>query len=221
MKISAFFIRLLVYAAVLMGVYGVIAYDTAHGNFAESTYQEDTTFTEYAQETLLLLMIAVCALGARYPVHRHIHVFLIAVATVSFIREFNNLLGDFWKLGVLVVLIPAVWFFYRNFQSLKREFEQVGETYSFAIILMGGLILHVFSRFYGYRTIWMETMEDNYTRAVIRVSEEGIELLAYSIVFIGIVELYRLTRSTQRRMVASNAAHAEKAPSVARNKRSV
>ena len=196
MSIATFFVRALIYAAVLMGAYGIIAYDTSVGNFAEASYQEDTTATEYAQETLLLLMILICAVGARAASFRRIHVLLAVVAAVSLVREFNNYLEDWWKVGVLIILLPAVFYFYRNFRALRSEFERMGETYAFAIILVGGLILHVFSRFFGYKTIWMDTMGDNYTRAVIRVSEEGIELLAYAIVFIGIVELYRHTQRT-------------------------
>lgn len=204
MKISTFFVRFAVYAAVLVGLYAVIVYDTAAGNFAAATYHDETTATEAVQELLLALMVVVGAIGIRRTAYRHIHLLLAVVALVSLIREFNNQLGDLWKIGVLAVLVPATWYFYRNFRALRAEFEEVGETYAFAIILIGGLILHVFSRFFGYSTIWQDVLGNDYVRVVARLAEEGVELLAYGIVFIGIVELYRLTRTMTRPRGASN-----------------
>ena len=199
MKLTALFIRLISYAAVLLGVYAIVAYEVSISNFSQSGYADDGSVTEWAQQGLLLLMIVISAVSARkYGTYRHIHVMLAIVAAISLVREFNNYLGDGWKVGVLAILIPAAWYFYRNFRVFRRQLEAVAETYSFAIITIGGLILHVFSRFYGHQSIWMDTLGDNYLRVVSRVAEESIELLAYSIVLIGISELYRLAKTMDR-----------------------
>lgn len=72
--------------------------------------------------------------------------------------------------------------------------ERVANSFAFGLVLIGGLLLHVFSRIYGLPALWQSLMGDNYMRSVSRVSEEGIELMAYGIIFLGIVELALLSR---------------------------
>jgi hypothetical protein len=66
-------------------------------------------------------------------------------------------------------------------------------------VLIGGLLLHVFSRIYGLPALWQSFMGDNYMRSVARLSEEGIELMAYTIIFFGIVELALLSSKVARK----------------------
>ncbi len=195
MKLAKFFIRLVIYASTLVGVIAVVAYDASVNNFTQSTYLEDNTLTEWVQEGLLLLMVTISAVCAKkFVVNHHVNVMLAVVAALSLVREFNNHLGDGWKVGVLLILIPAGWYFYSNFRAFRQQLIAVAETYAFAIVVIGGLILHVFSRLYGHKTMWTNILGDNYLRTVSRVAEESIELLAYSIILIGITELYRQTK---------------------------
>jgi hypothetical protein len=195
MKLTLFFVRLVIYASALMSIYAVVAYDVSINNFSESSYIEDNSLTEWVQQGLLLVMIVISAVSAsKYFTNHYVNMMLAVVAAISLVREFNNHLGDGWKVGVVAILIPAGWYFYRNFRAFRRQFEAAAGTYAFAIILIGGLTLHVFSRFYGHKTLWVGVLGDNYLRVVSRIAEESIELLAYSIVLIGISELYWQTK---------------------------
>ena len=195
MKIIALFFRTVLYAAVLLGVYCIILYDAYEGLFHESSY------TEIVQETLLLLMVAAAFLSAqKYPRYRTFIRFLGVVALISLIREFNNFLEvhmfkGAWQLFVWPILLLATYYFVRHYRTLFRDVESLADTYGFGVLLSGGLLLHVFSRLYGLKTIWTQVMEDDYMYKVNRVSEESIELVAYSIIFIGFCELL-LTIST-------------------------
>jgi hypothetical protein len=193
MKTTALFFRLLGFATVLSGVYAIVAYDAARD------WHHEASLTEITQELLLLLMITVCFITAsKYRPYRTFHRFLGVVALLSLIREFNNFLGQYafdgaWQGVVLAVLLLATPYFVRHFHSLLREVKELAASYAFGILLTGGLLLHVFSRLYGLSVIWQNVMGEAYLRKVTRVSEESIELLAYSIVAIGIGELVLLT----------------------------
>ena len=193
MKNISLFIRLITYAALLVGVYAVIAYDAAQGLYHE------TSFTEIAQELLLLLIIIISFVTAQqHRPYRTFNRLLGVVALLSLIREFNNFLGAHlfdraWQVGVLLVLLGASPYFVRRIRSLVQEWQAIAGSYAFGILLTGGLVLHVFSRFYGLPGIWQNVMGEAYLLKVTRVSEESIELLAYSIIFVGVTELILLT----------------------------
>ena len=194
MSLTTFFIRVFMYTFVLAGIYAAMVYDAVSTNFGEAS------LTEYAQEFLLLLIIAISVYSIlKYRLYRTIHLSLAAVAAVSLIREFNNFAYTYlfpyaWQVGVLLVLIPFLIFLYQNFRQAKQEFISVNNSYAFAILLMGLLVLHVFSRLYGLHLIWENLMGEQFLYAVVRASEESIELLGYSIFFIGVVEFYVLTK---------------------------
>ena len=194
MSVTTLFIRVIVYVLVMLGIYGAIVYDATTANF------EEASWTEYCQEFMLLVIIVVSFLAARrYTRHRLINISLAASATVFLIREFNNFAYEHlfpyaWQVGALLVLIPFLTFIARNFRSFLRELTEVANTYPFAILLIGMLVLQLFSRLYGLPFWWQELMGDGYIRMVMRASEESIELLGYSILCIGACEFYLFTK---------------------------
>ncbi|MCG7587258.1 hypothetical protein MHN01_16625, partial [Photobacterium sp. OFAV2-7] len=44
------------------------------------------------------------------------------------------------------------------------------------------LTLFVFARIYGMGDLWQGAMQENYLRSVKNLAEEGVELLAYSLI---------------------------------------
>ena len=198
MPLTIVFTRLVLYTALFVGIYAAMAYDALSANFDESS------LTEYAQEALLLLIAFISFYSARqYHLYRIFAVSLGVMAVVSLIREFNNYAYEYlfpyaWQVGVLLVLLPFSVFLYRNFRKLMHEITSTANRYFFPILLIGTLVLHVFSRLYGLHFIWQNLMGDDYMYAVVRASEESIELLGYSIIFIGAVEFYLFARQRTR-----------------------
>ena len=195
MKITTLFLRLVIYAALLASIYFIIAYGAAQG------FQDESSVIEVAQEVLLVLMIGISFYCAkRYVSYHRLNVLLGAIALVSLIREFNNFLNEYlfahaWTVLVFAALIPTAYYCWRNYRGLHRDIEEVAGSYAFGIVLSGGLVLHVFSRLYGLNTLWMDVMGNDYQRVFARISEESIELLAYTMVFVGICEIALLTVS--------------------------
>ncbi len=194
MSLTALFIRLVLYAALFVGIYAIMVYDALSASFGESS------LTEYAQEALLALIALISFYSARrYAAYRALAISLGVMALVSLIRELNNYAYEYlfpyaWQVGVLLVLLPFFAFMYRNYRNLMHEITLTADRYFFPILLIGTLVLHLFSRLYGLRFIWQNLMGDSYMHAVVRVSEESIELLGYSILFIGAVEFYLFAR---------------------------
>jgi hypothetical protein len=190
MSIAAVIIRFVSYTALFVAIYAVMAYDALSADFSE------TSLTERAQEALLIVISLISFYSARqYPAYRTLATSLGVMALVSLIREFNNYAYKYlfpyaWQVGVLLVVIPFFVFLYRNYRDLIREVTSTANHYFFATLLIGTLVLHVFSRLYGLHFIWQNLMGDGYLYSVVRASEESIELLGYSIVFIGTIEFY-------------------------------
>ncbi len=196
MSLPIIIARLLLYAALFIGIYAAMVYDALSASYGEGS------LTEYAQEALLLIIASVSFYSARvYVAYRVFGISLGVLSVVSFIRELNNyayeyLFPNAWLIIVLLVLLPFLVYLYRNLGRFVQELTAIADSYCFAILLMGVLVLHVFSRLYGLPYIWKNLMGDQYMHAVTRVSEESIELLGYSILFIGAVEFALFARRT-------------------------
>ena len=201
MSLTAFFSRLVSYVFLLIGIFGIIAYDASVADFSESSA------TEYAQEALLLMITAISFLAAQqYHRYRLLHISLGTLAVAFFIREYNNFAHEYlfpyaWSVAVISILAFLAGFVHQNFARWRREFTTAAGSYAFAILLMGMLILQVFSRLYGLPFVWESLMGDRYLYPVTRASEESIELLGYSILFIGVIEFYLLTKQETNKAI--------------------
>tara|TARA_R110000868_G_scaffold55508_2_gene172626 strand:+ start:835 stop:1431 length:597 start_codon:yes stop_codon:yes gene_type:complete len=192
-------IRIFLYSLILSISAGFVFLDSTQLQSAEDSY------TEMAQEAMLFLIAIIGWFYSRKTdQYKTFILFLVAFSSVFFIREFNNYLSDnffkgAWQVGVLIILIPSIIYFYKKRVLLKSDVLALKETAPFGIIMLGGILLIVFSRIYGNKHIWMNFMGDNYLRMIKEVSEESIELMAYTVIFIGFIELLFLSKRIQNK----------------------
>ena len=187
--------RLLFYVFLIFGISMIIESDMYKQSFKEDS------MTELFQ-VLFLLGIALISgiIAYKFPKLRVFSVMFSAFALVSFIRENdafleNNLFDKGWQVLALLVLIPSLIYFFKNLKIFGSELKSVANSLPLGIILTGTVILHLFSRLYGRKKIWKAFMgEENFMRSVKDASEESIELLAYCLMFIGTIELYRFAK---------------------------
>lgn len=196
-SVKYFALRFVCYAILLLGISKIIEIDMGLQSFKESSN------TEHAQDFLLFISFMLSFfIGYRFKKIREFSFSLAALLLVSFIREmdavFDQLFHGAWVYpAILVILVYAV-FIFKKFKTLLRQIGKLSDHISFGMLTMGILIIHVFSRLYGRKKIWKALMgEDNFIRTVKDASEEGIELLGYSIIFIGVIELclYTISKS--------------------------
>ena len=188
----AAFLRLLAYVGLVAGAYFYTYLDVASG-----TYLEDS-WTEAPQEVSLFLGGSAAGLVAYYrPGWRVLFAALSGLAFASLLREFNNQIAEVlgkgsWLYFSLAVAIPVAVYVLRHLAAFWRQLNAVSGTFAFGVYASGMLVLHVFSRLYGANPLWRAAMGQDFDRTVARISEEGVELLAYTLIFLGTLELCRV-----------------------------
>ena len=165
----------------------------------------ESSWTEYTQE-LFLFISTVLLIFAAYKI-KPFRSLLIAISYLTFmyfIREWNNTIGGWWKIGVISISLFYIPYLIKNRKAVWLQVQEVWETFAMGIFVIGNLIVHTFSRVYGQTHIWQNTLGDLYHRSVKNASEESIELLGYTIMFCGVLflieKLYHQSISLHKRM---------------------
>lgn len=104
---------------------------------------------------------------------------------------FDQIVHGFWKVPVLFLLAIMGVYFYRNVQPVLRGLADFIAKRHFGTVAVGMVLLLVFSRLFGMKELWQMAMEDNYQRVVKNLAEEGLELMAYTIIAFGNVMVCR------------------------------
>lgn len=200
-------LRFFLYALSMLGIILIIKQDFADGLVLESSS------IEISQETLLAICILLLLyVGKTNEKFKIFNLALAGVLAVHFVREFDfwlnyNLFDNSWQVFALVFVIAIFYLIFKNFNRFVTELYQVSKTYSFGIFLVGFIILHVFSRLFGSKKIWNVILEpgylgyidteegekvisfDDYVYPVKAGVQESVELLAYVLISIGVVEM--------------------------------
>jgi len=179
--------RVLVYAGLLILLNAIYMYDaknpTVTGKFGE------VSMTEVTQEVFLFLLVVMFIFIGRIdrqlkPIANLISVFFL----MAFIREFNNWI-DFWFCLVLPLMVLFAWLLFRDRKKIFPALHRFLENSYTAYFMTGFLVTFVFSRFFGRTVLWEAILESDYNRWAKNAAEEGIELLGYTLFFIGGVEI--------------------------------
>jgi len=189
-------LRLIIYGLILLGIAQLLYLDAFNaidgGKFSENSY------TEWAQEiALILINIMVFWTGRVSPKDKAAMIGLNGFFLMSLIREFDMYLDVYvfdgaWQVLAFSTLGATLILLYRRRAELGQAVANVVRTPAFGFISSGLLITYFFSRLYGRTEFWMAVMEEKYFRNVKNVSEESIELLGYTLILIGTIELFRI-----------------------------
>lgn len=181
--------RLLVYVGLVAAAYYYTYLDVASG-----TYLDDL-WTEAPQEASLFIGgLAAAVVAYRRRAWRVLFAAIAGLAFASLFREFNNQIAESlgkgsWLYFSLAVAIPVAIYVLRNVREFWRQLDALADSFAFGVYACGMLVLHVFSRLYGANPLWRAAMGGDFDRTIARISEEGIELLAYTLVLLGTLEL--------------------------------
>lgn len=213
-------IRLFSYAALMFITALAVQFD-----FAEGEVKEDSLI-EITQEILLLISsLLLIGFSSKAKDFKLFFLGLAGFIGVHLVREFDfwlntQLFDKAWQVLALIIVIAVVGMLIKNWKKLILEFTTISKTYGFAFFFSGLVILHVFSRLYGRKLIWIDLLRDTHTKYVIEengekivplrdfmrpvkdASEESIELLAYSIMLIGVVEMIIFAVKSSRKIKA-------------------
>ncbi len=179
-------IRVIVYSLLMFGVAEAIFFDAAHP--MEEGYFGEITFTEIGQEIILfILFVFYLFLGFKWRTIQPISNLVSLFFLISFIREFNFLIEG-WIYPVMLVLVIAAWLLVRDFKKIKGATIQFFSVPASSWFFSGFLITYIFSRLFGRSEFWKLLYHDESYRLAKAASEEGLELLGNSIMFIAAIE---------------------------------
>lgn len=151
---------------------------------------------EFAQQSILLVTILVGFISLFYTKNYKSFMSVLSLfMAMHLIREFDAWFdGQFPQLGwfpfVLVLAAILLYILIKYFKTFIRQIKNLKTSSGFGILLVSLANLHVFTRIYGKPSNWDNIMGDNYLYSVERISEESVELIAYMMILIAMVELF-------------------------------
>jgi hypothetical protein len=187
-KIILFFsLRFLFYAAIMVILNLIYFHDATHitdtGKFGENSW------TEILQEAFLFITGIVFLITARYDLKMRPVANLTAVFFfMCFIREFNNQVPYWFYLEIPLIILFGVLIFVER-TKLEPAILRLVDNRAISWLVTGFLVTFVFSRFFGKTGFWEHLLENNYNRWAKNAAEEGIELLGYTLMLMGSIEI--------------------------------
>ena len=147
----------------------------------------ENSWTEFLQETYLFITSGLFAIVAvRHPQQRGFAFLVSAFFGVMFIREMDSMLDQiihvFWKYPAWLLASSAIGYAIMHRQSTIKPLMDYMKHNSFSLMLGAMVTLLVFARIFGMGGLWQGIMQEHYVRGVKNLAEEGVELLAYSLI---------------------------------------
>ncbi len=184
--------RIVIYGLFMLLLSQLMFWDAAQPG-KEMKFME-ATFTEWTQQLILLVMVAIFAHCAyHYSRWRCLSIALAGISMVGLVREYNNFFneqvfdGAWQSLALLMITVTAIliWKYrHRFWQDLDGYFGSLSSGF----MLAGFLTTFIFSRLFGRTVFWEAVMEERYFRSVKNAAEECVELLGYGLLLIAAVE---------------------------------
>lgn len=155
-------------------------------------------FTELSQNILILG----CGLIYVYKAHKNskfrVCNSLVAILfSLFFIRELDAFFDELffhgaWLYICYTILLLAFLHYNRQLREIIEEFLEYSKTPQFASLVLGLVLLLVVSRIFGHKEIWKTACSNVsasfdvnlYYRPIKNVAEEGMELIAYGVLFL-------------------------------------
>ena len=189
--------RLFIYALVLLADYFIIYIDILNRRV-----KEDSAI-EIAQESYLFVISVLLLYQAfKQPTYKHLSYVLSLFFSIHLVREFDffldKLFDGLWQIIAFSTLALALFIFIKNRKLIIEQIGKLRDTISIGLFLIGITLLHVFSRLWGKSDNWKTLLQEKYMRVFKDLAEEGLELAAYSILFIATVELLLTLKRSNR-----------------------
>ncbi len=183
-------LRLFGYALLIFICSYIIEIDFKDGNANEDG------LIELSQHFTLLTCVLIGFFSLVYTKKHKVFMLILSLfIAIHLIREFDAWFDSHfpalgWFPFVAVVLVTMLVIIVKNFQIFIEQINEASTTMGFGILLLALAKLHIFTRIYGKPSNWDAIMGDNYLYQVERISEESVELVAYTMILIAMIELF-------------------------------
>ncbi|MBS3738823.1 hypothetical protein [Mesohalobacter halotolerans] len=151
---------------------------------------------ELAQQSILLITIILGFISLAYTAQYKTFMAVMSLFIgLHLIRELDawfdtHIFNIGWFPYVVVLAIVMFYILIKNLKSFSNQIKSLSHTAGFGIFLISLANLHVFTRIYGKPSNWDNIMGQNYLYSVERASEESVELIAYMMILIAVIELF-------------------------------
>lgn len=161
---------------------------------------KEISVTEFSQSCLLLLSTIYVGLAAwRQAESRGFLVLVTGLLAAMLIRETDMFLDyiaqGFWVYPALIVSVAAIVTSIRYRAAIIPTLVKFSANRSFAYLVIGLLLVILFSRAFGTGWFWSKVMMDDFDRLYKTIIQEGLELLGYVLVCFGSFLTYRPGRN--------------------------
>ncbi|MGY0617005.1 hypothetical protein [Vibrio sp. FJH11] len=142
-------------------------------------------------ESLQLVMLAIASwsffsLSKQVSELKHAAILIAGFFAVMIIREMDYWMDMIhqgsWVIPALTVTAFACAKAYQGGKGTVNEMAKILSNPHMKLLIGSVVLLLVFSRLYGMSSFWHHVMDVSYIREVKNISEEGIELLCYSLI---------------------------------------
>ena len=161
------------------------------------------SLTEFFQQLLLLVSVGVFIWSA-YKVEesRTLYVLIAGFFGCMFLREldyyFDFITHGFWFYPTLLLASAVIIYSVKHSNNLLNAVKNFAQTNSYFNILIGLVIIMIFSRLFGSGSLWKGVMNDDYQHIYKTIIQEGLELFGYLFIFIGSFYQYQRVQRNEK-----------------------
>ncbi|KAB1455215.1 hypothetical protein [Vibrio panuliri] len=159
----------------------------------------ELSLTEGLEQVMLIIASgSFFYLASQQPKLKHAATLIAAFFLVMLIREndalFDYIAHGFWRYPAMAVAFSAIAYAVRNGKQSLDQLAVILNNRNMGMLLLGIVLLLVYSRLFGMGNFWKGVMQEHYVRDVKNIAEEGTELLAYCIIAFSSCRLARCFR---------------------------
>ena len=160
----------------------------------------ERSLTELFQQLLLLASVGIFIWSAtKVAESRTLFILVAGFFGCMFLREldfyFDMIVHGFWLYPTLLLASSVIIYSVRHNDYLVSSVRSFSQTNAYFNILVGLVIIMIFSRLFGSGTLWKEVMNEDYHHIYKTIIQEGLELFGYVFVFIGSFHQLRAVKS--------------------------
>ena len=180
-------------ALLLLGIISTLSIIYISVQFDSHT--SEASLIEISQSVILATAILICTFKQKNDAT--LNSFFSAITylfLIVLVRELDQILEIFlphgaWKVPAALLLLLLISFVAKNHSKIFKQLLTVSRQNGFTIAVIGCYIVFIFSRLAGLKDFWIMFMGDHYERDVKTLIEEGLELLGYTLMLIGVFSI--------------------------------
>ncbi|MDG1660633.1 MAG: hypothetical protein P8H40_04560 [Winogradskyella sp.] len=160
------------------------------------TNLSEYSLTEFTQEFLILASFIILFFKTyKNRENRGFLILPVGLFLVMFIREgdyyWDKIMNGLWTILAVSTFLISVYIVYRQRQTIIPTLSTYWNTRGFGYLIVGLLIVLLFSRIFGTGDLWRAILKENYIGYYKTAIQEGLELLGYLIIFYGVILMSR------------------------------